>query len=72
MKLDTSWESNKKSLIAVIFGLSILFSVRILHFGIIGGAVVGAIIGGFFYLIFDKISLKAKRETQEIKEEARK
>lgn len=72
MKIDTSWGANRKSLIAVIFGLSILTAINIFNLGIIDGIIVGGIIGTIVYFVFDKILPKAKQEIQETKEETKK
>lgn len=71
MAIDTSWEKNKKSLIGVITGFSILFAVNILNLGIIGGFVVGGIIGALFYYIFDRLLPKKKKEMQETTEKTK-
>jgi hypothetical protein len=55
MKINFSWKENRKSLIGLIIGLSILAAVRIFDLSIIDGGIVGAILGVGIYYLLDKV-----------------
>ncbi|OGF71845.1 hypothetical protein A2W54_04180 [Candidatus Giovannonibacteria bacterium RIFCSPHIGHO2_02_43_13] len=54
MKIDTSAEGNRKSIISVITVIAIIVSINFFDLGLVGGAVVGAVFGGITYFVTKK------------------